>query len=109
MSQVNNDCEKCGGKCCYMHLISLREDNKDEVEYWTTVGVDKLKDIGSNKTLYYQTLTCQHFKDGLCDIYEDRPKLCKDFPNDKTPSTWRHICPLVNKRKKEDKKILRIF
>jgi len=74
---MNNLCEKCNGSCCRCQLISddwlqssgatsvhyIGEGNRTKVNGYTII--DKL---------------CPHLnEDGACDIYESRPKSCRDF------------------------------
>ena len=73
---MNNLCKKCKGACCKLQLFStdwLQNSGAKAVHYEGEKG----QKVGDG---YIQIdKTCLHLKDGLCNIYENRPQNCKDF------------------------------
>lgn len=68
------DCKKCG-RCC--KIFRLPVNNKDNL-------VKKFEDHFEFKLESYEVEVifkgnCEHYKNGLCSIYEKRPEMCKNF------------------------------
>lgn len=112
MSYLTEDnssiCETCGGKCCKYILLNCRKDDKYKIDFWEVQGNELIEETDTD-VIYMQRAPCQHNKKGRCDIYEDRPLLCKEFPRKNLPLLWQKICPLFHERNKNDKGIMQVF
>jgi len=76
MSNINDLCKRCGGACCKVQLFSedwLQATGAKEVHYDGEKGQYKMDGYICIDRV------CDHLKDGLCGIYEDRPFNCKQF------------------------------
>lgn len=106
----NSDlCKECGGKCCRFIMLETKKDDEYKIEFWETQGNIKQSET-ENTVIYMQHCKCQHATDdGICDMYEDRPKLCRDFPRKDLPRLWRSVCPLFHEIHKDKKTILKVF
>jgi len=70
-------CARCGKCCSYMTIVPMwsHKGNEDWLGYH---GCEIVEHEGVE---YIKIpIPCKHLKDGLCEIYETRPKMCKDFP-----------------------------
>jgi Fe-S-cluster containining protein len=73
-------CQKCTATdihCCQLALGSPPNDLQQYELFEVMMGEN-------NPKLHHRKngelmLTCSHLKNGQCDIYEDRPQLCRDF------------------------------
>lgn len=89
----DNPCFDCGGRCCSFEGLNIHFGDAETLE-----GVieqydeeDLLRPSGKtpNMEFYlewnepdeaYLRYKCQHLtEDGLCEIYEDRPAICRDW------------------------------
>jgi len=73
-------CIQCGNCCRVLYLGNIRP-TPEMLEYYEA---RKWSYNPSTKVLTVHDV-CPHLVDGKCDIYETRPKYCKDFPL-KTPN-----------------------
>ena len=74
-------CQKCTATdihCCQLALGSPGPNDLQQYELFEVMmgGNNPKLHHGKNGELI---LTCSHLKNGQCDIYEDRPQLCRDF------------------------------
>jgi len=102
-------CFKCGGKCCKWKYARFSANfDEDTDHYQKTRGADHVDTpVGR---IYFDKLSCQHLDEkSMCSIYNDRPKVCKEFPFSKTGSlirsldAWQYLCPLYAHVAKENK------
>ena len=76
---MNNTCRLCGACCCrYLTLPLAPESTFDaEAKRWLELhGIT----IGNGKLII--PLRCSKLLNGVCTIYETRPKVCRDFAVD---------------------------
>ena len=79
------DCDKCNGLCCRHIALELGKPSTkqdfDNIRWYLMhtdiqVGVDHDGDW-----LLDVPTVCKHLgKDHRCQIYEERPRICKDYP-----------------------------
>jgi Fe-S-cluster containining protein len=76
-------CEKCDAKCCKHIALEIdkpesKEDFEDIRWYVAHKNVNIFVEDGD---WYIEFLTpCEHLnKDNKCEVYETRPKICKDY------------------------------
>lgn len=68
-----NPCELCKGACCERFGIDFKGHSEDVFNWISYHGeVDG--------TVVFFNCKCHFLRDGKCSIYDDRPKLCKDYP-----------------------------
>jgi len=95
-------CKECGGKCCTILCIISDKDDKNEFEFFKTrLNPDEysIATYGNNRSIYFKH-KCPYFDEqtGLCTIYENRPSVCRNFP-DRYDISWVPVCPLMRKMK----------
>ena len=73
---MNNLCEKCKGACCKYQLFTTDWLNKTGAK---SVHYEGEKSQIVEDDFIQIDKTCPHLKEGLCDIYEDRSHVCRDF------------------------------
>ena len=113
LKKQNSDlCEECEAKCCRYLVCSTNKDDNHKLDFWDTVGAVRYLET-EDEYIYLHANPCQHVgtkeQKYKCQIYEDRPQLCKDFPKEDLPRLWRSICPLYHERIEEKDKIFRVF
>ena len=70
-------CHKCGN-CCRQLIFMVPTLSKNQIEYYEKKGCEVTK---NQITIPY---VCPHLNsDNMCDIYEDRPLLCKVYTGQK--------------------------
>jgi len=107
--QNSDTCEECGGKCCKYMVLETHKGNDYKIDFWKAVGNEKISETDTH-VIYLQKTPCQHSQeDGKCGIYEDRPRLCREFPLRNLPRLWKMVCPLFHELYSEDNKILKVF
>lgn len=67
-------CAACKGACCYL-LVPLIEEDLSHVPE----ELREQNEAGQWFMKRQKTGACVALKDGLCTIYENRPKVCRDF------------------------------
>lgn len=84
--------EKCGGSLCCKLGPWLKEvpDDPDEIRFIEGFGWEKVGEYKGD-LIYSSMQTCQHLMDGKCMIYDNRPKICDDFPNRKDKLFWEAV------------------
>ncbi len=75
----------CQGKCC--SFIGAFLISQEQLEFFKMRGVPIVDaaPLGNSAILGYGMVpqTCQHLTDdNLCDIYADRPDICKRWPKE---------------------------
>ena len=69
------ECRKCG-KCCKYTIFQIPSSlPKSYASYYEARGFTVLLE---QRTLVLN-VPCPHLVDGLCDIHDSKPKLCRDF------------------------------
>lgn len=99
------DPEMCGGSLCCRLGPWLREipNEPDQIRFIEFFGWEKVGER-DGKLIYSSMQTCEHLVDGRCSIYDDRPKICEDFPNLRDELFWEAVknkCTFKFKRKDE--------
>ena len=90
-------CKKCGGFCCKysLRVVSLLEElRQKDLDFLEVKSIDK-KIIG-NSIYFVLNQMCPHLTEEGCDLGEDRPDICKEFPP-KKDDDWYHFCDLSQK------------
>lgn len=74
-------CEQCNGACCrsrYMFSEKATPQKLKEKEMWEMSGIIVVE---NGEYLEYYAQPCKNLNQetGKCNIYPDRPQICKDF------------------------------
>lgn len=72
---MNDDCEKCGGKCC-VGIIDVY--SQDEIYYDESLVCED-PSFQFDRMMQTVNMQCIALKDGKCSIYEKRPQVCREF------------------------------
>lgn len=89
-------CTECQGLCCKLTIrrIPVTDLDTRNAEFFRARCVDQ-KLIG--QTMYYfLNQQCPHITDTGCELKDDKPEICKEFPPYKDED-WFHFCPLSKK------------
>ena len=83
MSEREGQCVRCGG-CCVNPSVSV-ELTEDLAHFYSNFGVEVFKIGEKFKGRFRLGTICKHFTrledgKGSCDIYENRPNICKTYP-----------------------------
>ncbi len=77
-------CDKCGGSCCKYVALEIGKPScktdYDQVRWYLAhknVGV--FVDHDKKWFVEFRTLCEKQDEKGLCEIYSDRPKICRDY------------------------------
>lgn len=102
--------EKCKGcsKCCeWPGILELHQSDMETISCFLSISVaeftkDYLEPDNDNLGQYImkskQDDTCIFLVDGLCEIYEVRPKACVEFPRkDQVTESLKAHCKLANR------------
>ena len=96
------DCESCGAKCC--KYVAIFEADK---EYWDKRIRPEVSAKLGNTGLHALVHNCPYLDENdRCSIYENRPRVCREFPK-AFDEDWAKICPEMEKLR--PKSPLRIF
>ena len=80
-SDIDSDlCKQCtatDNHCCQQPLFAQAPLNPRLYELMTTM-IENIPELHMRPNGQI-VLTCSHLKNGQCDIYEDRPQICRDF------------------------------
>ncbi len=79
-------CVRCG-ECCIDPSITI-ELNLDLAKFYSMFGVEVSQTGDRYKGRFRIPTVCRYFTrspdgKGSCDIYEDRPEICRDYPKGK--------------------------
>jgi hypothetical protein len=102
------DCTQCAN-CCKVLQIQLREADIERLAQRFKISREEfrsrwLKEAEEEGMAETKSLPCPFLKDKRCSVYEDRPAMCRSFPNLHKPHfTSRTIqvvfncftCPIV--------------
>lgn len=69
-------CNKCG-KCCEVIALRVPKDAHVLHEYFSARG---LRTDPDDPEAVLVPSRCQHLEGGKCEIYEDRPTICRLYP-----------------------------
>ena len=73
------ECSKCGA-CCRHLSFQIEDTDGRWAEYYKAHGCTVIKNKKiENMIMILVPNVCPHLKDNLCDIYETRPQVCRDF------------------------------
>lgn len=87
MSKYQPSCEKCTAQCCRHIAIEIdKPTTKKEYDYirWYLLHKDVSVFIDNNKGWFIKFQTpCEKISDdNNCGYYEERPKICRDYPGE---------------------------
>ena len=94
----NYDCAKCGNCCKDTSPVLKNKDIKRIADYLNE-KVDNFKDIyleKSSEGFIFKGNKCIYFKDNKCEIYNKRPKSCRDYPYTNKDEIWSRLINLVH-------------
>ncbi len=74
-------CIGCG-QCCVGANISVCLP-EDEARFYSNFGVEVVKVGNEFKAKFRIGTVCKHFDGRRCEIYNQRPKVCRDYPREK--------------------------
>ena len=80
---MKNPCLKCKNKCCNYILTQIQQPRtKREIDEARWMLLHENVHIFQDRNAWYvMFLTpCVKLKDGLCTIYNEKPKICSDYP-----------------------------
>lgn len=87
-------CKSCGGFCCKAFFVWVGdEDAPKEFHKFRNRTIQRYGDTLS----LIQPDLCPHYKEsdlGCCSVYDQRPKVCRVFPETYTPF-WNLHCKLM--------------
>lgn len=92
-------CVFCGGKCCKKFWIVYPKNAKNktmlsEVERFGLLDTNSIEVVEKKKEWHAVfNFPCEAFKDGKCQIYDDRPLLCRQYPH----TTDDEECPYLQR------------
>ncbi len=69
-------CEECGGQCCNGPSLTREEFNLLKSKYGIPAKAD-IFDTGVDYVVFNGV--CPYLIKGRCSVYEDRPKICRDY------------------------------
>jgi Fe-S-cluster containining protein len=69
------ECKKCGN-CCQTISIPIRTPSDRQLEFWAARGYE-VKNTKQGWFLYIPGPCIHLIEDNLCDIYENRPEMCR--------------------------------
>lgn len=71
------ECKCCGSCCRYMTIVPMWS-HKEHTDWLSYHGCERVEHKGVE---YIKIpISCKHLKGNLCEIHENRPSVCKDFP-----------------------------
>jgi len=102
------DCRTCGN-CCKTYDIIVSDDDISRLSKAVGTTIDQfknqyLKNAADSDGLCFKVKPCPFLKNNVCDQYEDRPEVCREYPhlnkNEFLGRTWSVIdncstCPHV--------------
>lgn len=93
---------RCTGHCCKRFALkhSLSELRAEYEAWQKDPSLSKIKDIEKIATMVIpvassadgreHVYTCKHLSpEGDCTVYETRPQMCRDFPDEKGCHFWK--------------------
>ncbi len=86
MAEYTPPCDRCSGSCCRYVAIEIgRPRSKGDYDYirWYLLhkNVNVFIDHERKWFVEFRTPCEEQREDGLCDIYDERPKICRDYGN----------------------------
>ncbi len=79
-STRKGECVRCG-ECCTNPTISVNLP-EDLAAFYSYFGIEVAKINDKFKGKFRVGTVCRHYSVGSCDIYEQRPQICKDYPGE---------------------------
>lgn len=80
------------GNCCKLLVIDGKDYN-EEGKHLLTLKRSFIRHI-PEYDLFVMLSPCKHLSRlNKCEIYQDRPKICKKSPESLNWDTWHKICP----------------
>lgn len=106
---THNACEDCDAVCCkYQPSALVPPDNLTQLEYWKARACKSIETKGG--TIFLSEMRCPHLmENNECDIYDERPEICKKFPYKNDKHAWLVLCKLKQEQVKERDSILKIL
>jgi hypothetical protein len=96
-------CADCGGFCCLYKLLGYpkTEEGTKEWKFLETRSRGSFEYGDKKKRWFVLDAPCPHCKDGRCDIYKDRPEICREQPiPEDYPKVWDVKCEVLRNRRK---------
>ncbi len=79
MDKREGECVKCG-QCCRNPSVSVVLP-EDQARFYSYFGIEVSKIEDKFKGRFSVGTVCRHFTpDHVCNIYENRPDICKNYP-----------------------------
>jgi len=98
LRKTHEECKGCAWCCEYSGLPLKQPVSAKTIEFYGKRAKEIRKLDGYLFVILYSP--CPRLKDGLCDCYEERPRICKEYPNGRMKGL-EHYCALYRKYKKE--------
>ena len=96
MNSLKEICAECGAKCCRQTMFPKKDANRKIIEYHEARATSETEDY------WILSQPCPHIKDNHeCDIYENRPQICRDFPASNVRWDWENFCAFITPVKKK--------
>lgn len=94
--ETGKDCSSCKGNCCRYVVIEIDKPEKLEdfdIIKWYVCHKNVNVFVEEEGAWNIEFLTpCEHLgEDNLCQIYEKRPQICRDFSVDECPHHNEYI------------------
>lgn len=75
------DQARCGGACCeYMIFWLNPEQCPPDTQRWYELHGCKVDRLSAKMVAVHVPIPCTKLVDGKCSIYEDRPEMCRNYP-----------------------------
>jgi hypothetical protein len=75
-------CDLCGEAACCRYVVLQVSPAYQEREVSRWIELHGIKLVERNGALWaYIPTPCSALEDGRCSVYENRPKVCRDWPN----------------------------
>ena len=71
---MNNPCFICKGACCESIAIGLKSIDQDNID-WLNLH----EGVKATKQEIRFEVKCSELKDGLCNIHDTRPQICRKY------------------------------
>ena len=71
---MNSPCFICKGACCESISVKVDSIPQESIDY-----LNMHEGVKADKKGMRFECRCQHLKDGLCEIHDKRPQICRKF------------------------------
>lgn len=83
-------CKQCGLCCSWIVTNTISADG--DYARWTLYRGGHLEQRGDQWILYTPSKCCMLTMDNKCRMYENRPEMCKKFPEDRGRENLPSFC-----------------